>query len=409
MTTHLPDIFMYNPTCEYAVANGNPWWQPNRLLQKMEADMTVLPLFLAEKGDVLLVGKKPSFHFLETLSALDIGLPEFIPTKEALKSTSLQKNLIGKLKPWGWSPATHRLLSPLKPACSTDFQESPVAEWKPEYREFYSRRFALKILKHLLADYNSSDFIPEFLTPKICTTQSEIEFLYKQWGKLLIKAPWSSSGRGLQPVTKTPVHPKVWEKLLGIINSQGFVMVEPLLEKALDLAFQFEISKGKISYLGISNFVADSKGQYAGNHLNGLPENLDHGVAEFAAAVPGFLIGPLIQILENSELAKNYEGNFGVDTLIFYDQDHKLKINPCLEINLRQNMGLVSLSLEKIIHPEKKAMFRTYYHPGISFFRFKKEMEEKHPAVISQKKLVSGFLPLTDTDENTMFGAYLFA
>ena len=72
-------------------------------------------------------------------------------------------------------------------------------------------------------------------------------------------------------------------------------------------------------------------------------------------------------------------------------------------------MGLVSLSPEKIIHPEKKAMFRTYYHPGISFFRLKKEMEEKYPAIISQKKLVSGFLSLTDSDENTMFGAYLFA
>ena len=323
MQKKLPDIFLYNPTCEYAVANGNPWWQPNRLLQKMEADMTALPLFLAEKGDVLLVGKKPSPPFLETLSALDIGLPEFIPTKEAIKSASFLKNPIGKLKPWGWSPAAHQLLSPLKPSCSTDFLESPVAGWKPEYREFYSRRYALKILKHLLADYNNLDYLPEFFIPEICTTQSEIEILFKRWGKLLIKAPWSSSGRGLQPVTKTPVHPKVWEKLLGIINSQGFVMVEPLLEKALDLAFQFEISKGRIIYLGISNFVADSKGQYAGNHLNGLPENLDRGVAEFAAAIPGFLIGPLIQILENSELANNYEGNFGVDTLIFYDQNHK--------------------------------------------------------------------------------------
>lgn len=408
MPNKFPDIFLYNPTCEYAVASGNPWWQPNRLLQKMEADMSSIPMFLVQKGDYILVWKQPSSPFLQTFEALDFDLPKFIEVKKALTCDEILKNPVGKLKPWGWSPAAHQLLSPLKPSCSTDFRESPVAVWKPEYREFYSRRFALETLKHLLADYNNPDFLPEFLIPEICTTQTEIEALFKRWGELLIKAPWSSSGRGLQPVTKSPVHPKVWEKLLGIINSQGFVMVEPLLEKALDLAFQFEISKGKISYLGISNFTTDPKGQYTGNHLNGLPGHIDPEVASFAASVPEFLIQPLIHILEKSELAKNYEGNFGVDTLIFYDQNCKLKINPCLEINLRQNMGLVSLSLEKIIHPEKKAMFRTYYHPGISFYRFKKEMEEKHPAVISQKKLVSGFFPLTGADENTMFGAYLF-
>ena len=408
MTNKLPDIFLYNPTCEYAVASGNPWWQPNRLLQKMETDMAAIPMFLAQKGDYILVGKKPSSQFCDTFEALGIGIPEFILIKEALRNTDFLKIPKRKLKPWGWSPAAHQLLSPLKPACSDDFLESPVANWKPEYRELYSRRFALDVLKRLTEEYNHPAFLPEFQFPEICKTKNEMEALVNRWGKLLVKAPWSSSGRGLQPVTKTPVHPKVWEKLLGIINIQGFVMVEPLLEKALDLAFQFEISKGKISYLGISNFVANHKGQYAGNHLNGLPGHIDPEVAAFAAVVPGFLIGPLVHILGNSDLAKNYEGNFGVDTLIYYDQARKLKINPCLEINLRQNMGLLSLTLEKIIHPDKKAMFRTHYHPDISFSRFKKEMEEKHPVVVSENKLVSGFLPLTDTDENTMFGAFLF-
>ena len=54
MTENLPDIYLFNPTCEYAVANGHTSWQPNRLLQKMEEDLGTLPLFFARPQDVIL-------------------------------------------------------------------------------------------------------------------------------------------------------------------------------------------------------------------------------------------------------------------------------------------------------------------------------------------------------------------
>jgi hypothetical protein len=403
----LSDIFLYNPTCEYAVANGKTSWQPNRLLQKMEADLSTLPMFLAKKGDYVLVENIPSESFLETFYQLGLELPEFMLTRDAVKSRPFLEFPKGKLKPWGWSPSAHQLLAPLKPSCSEEFLNSPVSTWKKEYRELYSKKFALEILQQLTKKRASDVFLSEPLFPVICSTQNEIENLIKIHGQLMIKAPWSSSGRGLQPIAKTPVHPKVWEKVMGIINDQGFVMVEPLLDKALDLAFQFELTGGKVFFLGISNFVADKKGQYLGNHLNGLPDNLDREIVAFAKAAPALIIQPLIETLENSGLAKNYEGNFGVDTLIYRDKNHNLKINPCLEINVRQNMGLLSLRLETLVHPEKKAMFRTYYQPGVSFYQFKKEMEEKFPAHFSEKKLVSGFLSLTDAVEDSLFGVYI--
>ncbi len=49
MTEIFPDIFYFNPTCEFAVANGSPNWQPNKLLKKMEDDLSVLPLFFGKK------------------------------------------------------------------------------------------------------------------------------------------------------------------------------------------------------------------------------------------------------------------------------------------------------------------------------------------------------------------------
>ncbi len=401
------DIFLFNPTCEYAVANGQPFWQANRLLLKMEADLATLPCFFANPYDIILTDKIPSNEFVESFEPFHFSMPQFFQKDEFLRKTFSETFGINKLLPWGWSPAAHRLLSPLKQYCSDAFKQSPVFLWNPENRELYSKGFALEILKEIKSALNFDFLLPENLITEKCTTREEIERLMLRWGKVMIKAPWSSSGRGLQPITKTPVHEKVWEKIVGIIKAQGFVIAEPYLNKAADLAFQFEFKKGKVEFVGISNFTTDKKGQYQGNYIHGIPDNFEPDVVEFAEFVPSVLIDPIIKILEKSKLAANYEGNFGVDTLIFRDESNKLKINPCLEINVRLNMGLLALYLEKLVSPEKKAEYRTYFQPGISFYEFKTAMQKKYPARFLNGKLESGFFALTEANENIQFGAYL--
>lgn len=402
-----PDVFLFNPTCEYAVANGNESWQSNRILQQMESDLATLPMFFADSKDIIIVDKLPSQRFLNHFEDIGFTVPNFVLKKEILNSDFFQNKTFEKLKPWGWSPAAHKLLSPFKSCCSIAFQNSPVASWKPEHRNIYSKAFALEILKELLCTFSSNLFLAKNLIPEICRSKEQIEKLLSRWGKLMIKAPWSSSGRGIQPITKIPIHEKVWEKLLGIVNDQGFAIVEPLLAKAADLAFQFEVKEGKISYLGISNFSADKNGQYRGNYLNGPPESYSKEIVKFINNACNSVIDPLMSILEKSELAKLYEGNFGVDTLIFWDKKNELKMHPCLEINVRQNMGLLSLHIEKLIQQGKKGMFKTYYNPGESFQFFKEKMEIEHPLKITSKKIESGFFALTDSTPHTRFGAYI--
>ncbi len=407
MTTGLPDIYFYNPTCEYAVANENISWQPNLLLQKMEADLAILPLYLSSNNDYILVDSIPSSNFLEYIFRLNISHPTFITKKEALHNKNflnIQKN---KLLPWGWSPAAHKLLEPLKKNCSENFTLSPVSRWRKESKELYSKNFAKEIQQRIRGEIEPEIRLPEEMQTQTCTTKEEIEHLLTRWEKLMTKAPWSSSGRGLQPITKTPVHPKVWEKIMGVIQEQGTIMVEPYLNKVMDLALQFEMKNGKIQFLGISRFITDKKGQYQGNFLNGFPDSLSSEVKMFANELPPKILSPLTKTLERSKLALFYEGFFGVDTLIFKDTDNKLKINPCLEINVRQNMGLLSLHLEKLIVPEKKGLYKTYYHPSKSYFIFKQEMEKQFPLELSGNLIKSGFISLVEAKPDTLFGAYI--
>ena len=407
MAEKLPNVYLFNPTCEYAVANGQSSWQPNRLLQKMEKDLGALPLFFARPNDVVLVKKLPPPEFLATLQRINITPPRFLQLEEITINSEFINQQKSRLLPWGWSPAAHRLLEPLKPFCSENFQKSPITNWKPEYRDIYSKKFALEILKKLLQELPAEKVLAPHLISQICFTKPEIEKCIKRWGKIMVKAPWSSSGRGLQKVTKTPVAEKVWEKLLGIINDQSYAMVEPLLEKVLDLAFEFKLKNGKVTYLGISRFLTDEKGQYQGNSLNEWPLEINSEITAFAETLPEMIIKPLIKSIESSLLANYYEGFFGVDTLIFRDEKNNLRVNPCLEINVRQNMGLLSLHLEKLISHEKKGVFKTFYKPGKSFFEFKKEMEKTWPLKLTNSKIESGFFPITPGFKDTLFGAYI--
>ena len=226
MKENFPDIYLFNPTCEYAVANSHPTWQPNFLLQKMEEDLGTLPLFYANQNDVLLMNNPPTEEYIIHLKKAGITAPIFFRLKDLPKDKAFLMAPKNKLLPWGWSPAAHRLLIPLKQSCSGEFKSSPVADWRPEYREIYSKRFAADILKKLLPLIPGDMALPPQLMPEICKSRDEIEILINRWGKLMVKAPWSSSGRGLQKITKFPVAPKVLEKLLGIINDQGYAVIE---------------------------------------------------------------------------------------------------------------------------------------------------------------------------------------
>lgn len=407
MNKLLPNIYLYNPTCEYSIANGSANWQPNQILQKMESDLSALPMFFAKENDYVLVDKIPSQEFIALLKKIYINFPNFILKNDALKNQdfiTLSKN---KLLPWGWSPSMHKFLSPFKKSCSIHFEQSPVFNWQAEHREISSRKFALELLQQLQSNIKTDFIIPLELQPKICITKKEFETAIQKWGTVMIKAPWSSSGRGLQPITKTPVHQKVWEKIMGVVKEQGYAIAEPYLNKVLDVALLFELKKGKVKYLGTSNFSTNKNGQYQGNYLNGWPVSIEKKVLDFADFIIPIIREPITEVIETSIMATHYEGVFGIDTLIYSDEENSLRINPCLEINVRHTMGLLSLRLETLINKNKKGMFSTYFQPGKSFYTFSKEMNKKYPLKILGNKIDSGFLALTEPANNSLFGAYI--
>lgn len=407
MDHDLPDIYLFNPTCEYAAGHGSPSWQPNRRLQKMEEDLASLCIYLTKPNDIVLVKKCPPAVFFDTLEMVGIFAPRFVEFDRIRSDFRFIEEPKNRLIPWGWSPAAHRLLDPLKNACSETFKRSPVFHWREEHRRICSRMQAIEILTQIQKDLPDDLFLQKELVPIICSTREELREAISNVGSCMVKAPWSSSGRGLQPVTKRPVVDKVWEKLDGILDNQHFAIVEPLFSKVLDLAFLFEMNRGKVSFKGISRFLTDAKGQYRGSYLNGWPGETNPNALQLADSLPSTLLPPLIKALESSAIRYHYEGPLGVDMLIFTDAKGKLRVNPCLEINVKQTMGQLALRLQNRFLSDGKGTFNLFYQPGVPFLQFAEKMEHDYPARFKNGKPVHGFFPLTPLSGDAQFGAYL--
>lgn len=364
--------------------------------------MANLPQFLCQPKDIVIVQNHLSQQLINMLSEAGFALPQFRKLDELGTANSFNR-----ICPWGWSPAANQLLKPIKPFCSKEFLSSAVAEWKREHRDLYSRITALQFLQTLLSEYKETSFIGQENLPRICTSIGEVEQLANQWKQLMVKLPWSSSGRGLQPVTKFPIHQSVRQRILGMLKNQGEVFVEPLLEKAFDLGFLYEVTSDDVKWLGPSLFFTDEKGQYKGNYLNGMPSDISDELNLFIQSALEKIPQIHINLIRKTEIHKIYQGPFGIDTLIYRDKEDMLKINPCLEINWRFTMGHVALNLEKYLNKETKAIFRTYYHNKIPFSVFADEKIKQLPLKLAGGKIESGFIPLTEISEGSIFGAYM--
>jgi hypothetical protein len=175
-----------------------------------------------------------------------------------------------------------------------------------------------------------------------CTTADDVDKLIGRYGRVVLKAPWSSSGRGLGFVPEMN-HIEGWLK--NLLATQGSVMLEPYYNKVKDFGMEFySDGNGNVGFLGLSLFHT-ANGAYTGNVLatekakrewisDYLPTTLLDAVQECICQV----LGDVFQ--------GRYQGPFGVDMMIVNGKSNGIfLLHPCVEINLRRTMGHVALAL----------------------------------------------------------------
>jgi hypothetical protein len=131
------------------------------------------------------------------------------------------------------------------------------------------------------------------------------------------------------------------------IDKNGHVLVEPWLEKVLDLSAHVDISPdGVVTFVGFTRFWTDIRGQYKGHIIGRLLDDCGPEILELWHRDSGWKSQLQATALSaGREIYKlGYYGPMGVDALV-YRENGELKLRPLVEINPRYSMGRITLAI----------------------------------------------------------------
>jgi len=145
-------------------------------------------------------------------------------------------------------------------------------------------------------------------------------------------------------------------------------------------------------YLGYSVFETNTNGQYKNTLIH--PEIETTGFSAIykeTNAISAITAARLEEALKDSVYAQLHRGFLGIDAMIYNDQEG-LKMQPCIEINSRMNMGILTMQIEKKIHEETSGKFELFYGAHGQFQQFATKMDSENPLKMKNGKLSSGFI-----------------
>ena len=417
-----PAVYWFNANCEEQVALGRPGVTPPQRVAELEADFQGLPMFLCARDDVVLLREKPSPAFLRRMQEVGFAIPEFVECS-ADGLAALAQRKVNALRPWGWSPDSAELLAPLV-AGLPHGGEGPC--WSAALRSLYAKSWSAARLGEFLAAHEADYFCGTDAVGTACETAEhslmQVERLAEAgFEAVVVKALYGSSGRGQIHCRGGQVRAEQRGQLENMLRRQGQVVVEPWLDKVVDLSLHFDVGvKGAAVVAGWTRFLTDGRGQYRGSFVGSLTAGLDEEVKRFfygdgrdARRLPR-LGEQLAEWLAEPLGAAGYQGPVGVDAMVYRDRD-QLRLKPIVEINPRTTMGRVALKLRQAVNSARTALWLVLSRREVVAAGFADlaecaaALEAAHPARLMPdgKQLSGGVLFTTDPAQARSFATAL--
>ena len=338
MTLHI-----FNPEHDIALASNLPNFTAPHAGRQLSHDLGFIPAIWADDDERVLVDNietaQKCFGSLRMSARRLLGKELAVrPDMFVCDNNPHRMASVRNVEPWGWNRALkHRLLKHgVEPSVLYDDDKLDVL------RELSHRHTAARLLPSLLVSGTVGNAYE-------ASSAEEVMHLVGELNSTVLKAPWSSSGRGIRFVnTSTLTGDNVRGWIKNMMESQGSVMVEPFYNKVKDFGMEFEsMDDGSVRYLGLSLFHT-SNGAYTGNIV--AQEKVKQKLlSNYISPELLCLVKDLICRNFPSLLDGRYVGPFGVDMMVVNTQpdipDAPLSLHPCVEVNLRRTMGHVALAL----------------------------------------------------------------
>ena len=335
MTLHI-----FNPEHDLALASAKANFTAPHAGRQLRHDLAWLPSLWAQKGDTILVDDvRLSKSALAKRHWLKQKQVDFVCWKELAQVSP------DHIAPWGWDAALRQRL--LRGGMAEHLL--PNSKQIDDIRQLSHRRTAMALLQLLKVD------LPATVGEQHeCTTIEDVLAKAEGYEKVVLKAPWSSSGRGVRFCTIGDLTANAEMNILGwlrnILDRQGSVMVEPYYHKVKDFGMEFHCDEqGQVTYLGLSLFHTQN-GAYTGNILateNAKRKMMSHYIPDSLLEKTKDMICHHSSML----LGGKYQGPFGIDMMVSGNSS-TLALHPCVEINLRRTMGHAALALADMVNPQ---------------------------------------------------------
>ena len=327
-------LHIFNPEHDIALAANLSNFTAPHAGRKLRADLGFLPALWAGEDDCVLVENvEQARRAYSRLRARVGGMPKRFVDKSVLPHLT-----IDRVEPWGWDLALRAALVRYGVSPEACADEAVIAA----VRECSHRRYAAEVLHRLISflDPQSS----YLYNPVEATSIDEVESCVARCRRLVVKAPWSSSGRGVRFVDGelSDFH-RGW--LRNVIALQGSVMVEPYYPKVKDFGMEFEaLPDGRMQYLGLSLFETHN-GTYTGNII-ATEEDKREMISRYVSVGSLDDVRAMVTDALSCVIGRRYTGPLGVDMMILSKPGAEgFLIHPCVEINLRRTMGHVAIEM----------------------------------------------------------------
>ena len=315
--------FYFNYSHDVQMSSGSILRNLSQNVSSLEYALQPLAVYAASPDDVVVVHP----NMIDTCR-------EFYQDDcfDGIRFASLSSSLEMPVEPWGWDVAVIRQLEnsgiPGRFMCSKG--QADVI------RALSSRESACVCLREVR---NRLPGLPLCGTSEFCNTREE---LYdKLFFPVVLKSPWSSSGRGVR-VALEQLDDRLATWIDRVFQTQGALEIEPYYKRIADWAMEFYADeKGEVTYTGLSRFYTMPTFGYMGN----IVALEDHLLREWCRYMPSAVFYEVRDCLTEvlpAMMKGKYTGPLGVDMMFCECDEGQVLLHPCVEINLRRTMGQIA-------------------------------------------------------------------
>ncbi|MBX3748109.1 MAG: DUF455 family protein [Verrucomicrobiae bacterium] len=366
-----PTVFVFHPFAEARIARGLAYTPP-RHQRLLAQDLAPLPMFLAQRDDVVLVPQRPATPFLAGLQDAGFALPEFVEIgPEGIPPHSpLATRKLGRLRPWAWSPESLDLLAPLLPRLTVE--PRTAAQCFPDgLARLYGKTWSCRFLHSLLPRWPGTPWLcPESdIGTPVATLDQALAAIHSIRARghhpVLVKEDLGTAGgnalRLFEPAL-LPAHRRWMERTL---EDGRTLVVEPWLDRLADFSIQLEMGPRELRLIGYTALLNDPRGQFVANQACPGWHRRPPASATAWLRDPIDLVTRLpdwyrevFSALEPELRALQYLGPIGIDAFVYRHPDGRPRLKPIVEINPRFTMGRLTLALMDHVHPGRRALFK---------------------------------------------------